>query len=138
LSPDNTALNDKEYPVTEGTGRSEPVGRLYAFVIDVNDIERSARFWSRVLGRDISFQTSAYCRVGSGEDPPSLLLQQVTERHEGKNRAHVDLDVADLESAVRRVETFGGAMLREISEYGIKWAVMADPDGNEFCLIQHS
>ena len=50
----------------------------------------------------------------------------------------MDLDVADLAAAVRRAEELGGTKLDEISEYGIKWAVMADPDDNEFCLVQHS
>jgi len=66
------------------------------------------------------------------------LLQKVPEQHKNKNRAHIDLDVKDLEAAVRRVVDLGGTKLDEFSEYGITWAVMADPDGNEFCLVQHS
>ena len=115
-----------------------PVGTLYAFVLDVNDLERSARFWSKVLGKDISFTADTYCRIGRGDDPPSLLLQKVPERHERKNRAHIDLDVTDLRSAVQRAVSLGAARLVETSEHGITWAVMADPDGNEFCLVQHS
>ena len=117
---------------------SEPVGTLYAIVLDVNDLERCAGFWSAVLGKQTSFKTDKYCRIGSGDDKPSLLLQKVPERHEHKNRAHIDLDVADLEAAVERVVDLGGTRLAEISEYGIRWAVMADPDGNEFCLVQHA
>ena len=49
-----------------------------------------------------------------------------------------DLDVKDLEPAVQRAVGLGGTKLDEISEYGITWAVMADPDGNEFCLVKHS
>ena len=45
---------------------------------------------------------------------------------------------ADLDAAVSRVQELGGNKLRQLNEYGIKWAVMADPDGNEFCLVQHS
>ena len=60
------------------------------------------------------------------------------EQHEHKNRAHIDLDVTDFGSAVQRVVDLGGTKLDEISEYGITWAVMADPDGNEFCLVRHS
>jgi predicted enzyme related to lactoylglutathione lyase len=67
-----------------------------------------------------------------------LLLQKVPERHKVKNRVHIDLDVPDLDAAVRRVQEVGGNKLRELHEYGIEWAVMADPDGNEFCLVQHS
>ena len=59
-------------------------------------------------------------------------------KHKYKNRAHIDLDVTDLEVAIRRVVDLGGTRLDEFSEYGITWAVMADPDGNEFCLVKHS
>ncbi len=124
--------------MTRDTGASEPVGTLYAIVLDVNDLERCAGFWSEVLGKEISFKADKYCRIGGGDDPPSLLLQKVPEQHEHKNRAHIDLDVTDLGSAVQRAVVLGGTKLDEISEYGIKWAVMADPDGNEFCLVQHS
>ena len=124
--------------MTRDTGASEPVGTLYAIVLDVNDLKRCAGFWSEVLGKEISFKTDNYCRIGRGDDPPSLLLQKVPEQHEHKNRAHIDLDVTDLGSAVQRAVDLGGTKLDEISEYGITWAVMADPDGNEFCLVQHS
>ena len=128
----------KENVVTKNTGASEPVGTLHAVVIDVNDLENCAGFWSKVLGKEISFKIDNYCRIGKGDEGPCLLLQKVPEPHEHKNRAHIDLDVTDLESAVQRVVDLGGTRLEEISEYGIRWAVMADPDGNEFCLVRHS
>jgi predicted enzyme related to lactoylglutathione lyase len=124
--------------VTKDTGASKPVGTLHAIVLDVNDLESCAGFWSEVLGKEISFKTDKYCRIGGDDDIPSLLLQKVPEQHEHKNRAHIDLDVTDLEAAVQRTVGLGGTKLDEISEYGITWAVMADPDGNEFCLVQHS
>ncbi len=124
--------------MTRDTGASEPVGTLHAIVLDVNDLESCAGFWSAVLGKEISFKADRYCRVGGSDDRPSLLLQKVPEPHEHKNRAHLDLDVTDLGSAVQRVVDLGGTRLEEISEYGITWAVMADPDGNEFCLVKHS
>ncbi len=124
--------------MTKDTGASDPIGTLHAIVLDVNDLESCTRFWSEVLGKEISFKTDKYCRIGRGNDTPSLLLQKVPERHEHKNRAHIDLDVADLEVAVQRALGLGATKLDEISEYGIIWAVMADPDGNEFCLVQHS
>ena len=124
--------------MAKDTGASNPVGTLHAIVLDVNDLEGCAGFWSEVLGKATSFKTDKYCRIGEGDDPPSLLLQKVPERHEHKNRAHIDLDVKNIESAVQRVVDLGGTKLDEIAEYGIRWAVMADPDGNEFCLVRHS
>lgn len=120
------------------SGPHERVGALYAIVIDVNDLDTCARFWSQVLGTDILYQDERYLRLGQKGERPSVLLQKVPERHKEKNRVHIDLDVPDLEVAVSRVQDLGGHKLRQLSEYGIQWVVMADPDGNEFCLVKHS
>ncbi len=114
------------------------VGALYAIVIDVNDLETCARFWSQVLGADILYQNERYLRLGRKGEHPTVLLQKVPEPHKDKNRVHIDLDVTDLDAAVSRVQELGGHKLRQLSEYGIKWVVMADPDGNEFCLVKHA
>ena len=124
--------------MTRDTGASEPVGTLRAIVLDVNDLESCAGFWSEILGKEISFKTDKYCRIGGGDDTPSLLLQKVPEQHEHKNRAHIDLDVTDLETAIQRAVGLGGTKLDEISESGITWAVMADPDSNEFSIVLQS
>jgi predicted enzyme related to lactoylglutathione lyase len=118
--------------------KNERVGTLYAVTMDVNDLETCAKFWSQVLGADILYQNDQYLRLGQKGERPTLLLQKVPEPHTVKNRVHIDLDVTDLDTAVSRVQELGGSKLRELNEYGIKWAVMADPDGNEFCLVQHS
>ena len=120
------------------SGQHERVGTLYAITMDVNDLETCARFWSQVLGADILYQNEQYLRLGQKGERPTLLLQKVPEPNKMKNRVHIDLDVADLDAAIDRVQELGGNKLRELNEYGIKWAVMADPDGNEFCLVQHS
>ena len=120
------------------SGQNESVGALYAIVIDVNDLKRCANFWSQVLGTDILYQDERYLRLGHKGERPTLLLQKVPERHKEKNRVHIDLDVPDLDKAINRVQDLGGHKLSRLSEYGIEWAVMADPDGNEFCLVKHS
>ena len=116
----------------------ESVGALYAIVIDVNDLETCAKFWSQVLGADVLYENKKYLRLGHKGKRPTLLLQKVPERHKEKNRVHIDLDVPDLDEAVSRVLALGGHKIKQFSEYGIEWVVMADPDGNEFCLVQHS
>ena len=118
--------------------KNERVGTLYAITMDVNDLETCAKFWSQALGTEILYQNEKYLRLGQKGERPTLLLQKVPEPHEVKNRVHIDLDVSDLDAAVSRVQELGGNKLRELNEYGIKWAVMADPNGNEFCLVQHS
>lgn len=114
------------------------VGVLHAIVIDVNNLETCARFWSRVLGAEILFQDERYIRLGHKGELPGILLQKVPEPHKEKNRVHIDLDVSDLDETVSRVQDLGGHKLQRFGEYGIEWVVMADPDGNEFCLVKHS
>ena len=120
------------------SGQFESVGKLYAIVIDVNELETCARFWSQVLAAEILFQDESYIRLGRKGERPTVLLQKVPERHTEKNRVHIDLDVSDLEGAARRVQDLGGQKIRHVSEYGIEWVVMADPDGNEFCLVKYA
>ncbi|WP_433824728.1 VOC family protein [Actinoplanes sp. CA-015351] len=108
-------------------------------VVDCADLDRSAEFWSGVLGyvaqpgggdRYRSLKPVA----GSGVE---VLLQRVSEAKSGKNRLHLDLRVADMHAEVRRVEGLGARRLTAapIEEDGWSWHVMADPDGNEFCVI---
>ena len=120
------------------SGHSEGVGVLYAIVMDVNDLETCGKFWSQVLGTDILYQDERYLQLGNKAERPTLLLQRVPEPHREKNRVHIDLDVPDLDAAVSRVQGLGGDKLRQLNGYGNEWVVMADPDGNEFCLVKHS
>ena len=67
-----------------------------------------------------------------------LLLQQVAEHKNAKNRLHLDLRVPDLEAETARVVALGARRVTDepLEEYGWRWHVFADPDGNEFCVLQ--
>jgi Glyoxalase-like domain len=80
-----------------------------------------------------------------GDPPASIMLQLVPERKAAvKNRAHLDFLVEDVAAAVAQVLDLGGSVVREpgfFKEPGnpdpvLEWAVLADPFGNEFCLIR--
>jgi predicted enzyme related to lactoylglutathione lyase len=70
-----------------------------------------------------------------------VILQLVPETKTGlKNRVHVDVDVDDLSEAMEEVVAMGGQILEPVRTVPpkapvLEWAVMADPFGNEFCLI---
>jgi catechol 2,3-dioxygenase-like lactoylglutathione lyase family enzyme len=108
-------------------------------VLDCSDLDRSASFWTAVLG---------YTDAGGGQTYRTLvpveafgieiLLQRVPEAKAAKNRMHLDLRTPDLESEVGRVRSLGGRQLTEEpqSEWGWTWHVLADPDGNELCILQ--
>ena len=61
-------------------------------------------------------------------------MQQVPEPKTVKNRVHLDLKVPDVEATVARLEALGARTAGPIEELGSCWVVMADPEGNEFCV----
>ena len=65
-----------------------------------------------------------------------LLFQRVPEARTGKNRVHLDVHSADggREAEVARLEVLGASVVRRVKEQGGEWVVMADPEGNEFCV----
>ena len=71
-----------------------------------------------------------------GRPGPKLLLQRVPEPKAGKNRMHLDLHTPDIEAEAARLEGLGARRLEPdaMDEHGSKWVLMADPDGNEFCV----
>ena len=117
------------------TEESGPVGVLTHVGIDVADLDRAETFYSALLGvkRD-----SAWDQYLAFEPLPSGLtvyLQKVPEKKTSKTRVHMDLSVPDVLSALVRVEALGGRAIRDFVEPSENLAVVADPDGNEFCLI---
>ncbi|MFD5711741.1 VOC family protein [Streptomyces pharetrae] len=65
-----------------------------------------------------------------------LLFQRVPEPKTVKNRLHLDLHPGEgrRDAEVERLRTLGASVLREVAEQGGSWVVMADPEGNEFCV----
>ena len=131
-----------------------PHGEL-VIVIDCSDLDRSARFWSGVLGYvpglaspelaspELASTEPASTGPYRGLQPESgagidVLLQRVPDVKRQKNRLHLDLRTPDLEAEVRRVADLGATPLTSepVTEDGWFWHILADPDGNEFCVLQ--
>jgi predicted enzyme related to lactoylglutathione lyase len=114
-----------------------PVGRFHWIVIDSVDPGALAPFWCALLGvRERGWFGEDYLLLTDGEGiAPRIAFQRVPEAKAIKNRVHVDVGVPDLDTAVARVLELGGAIVSEPRELnGARWRVMADPEGNEFCL----
>jgi hypothetical protein len=62
------------------------------------------------------------------------LFNKVPEPKTVKNRAHLDLDTDDVDAAVIRLVTLGARKIRFVNEGNRPWWIMADPEGNEFCV----
>jgi len=105
--------------------------------LDCVDLEVTAAFWQSALGYARSHVVAGRY-VSLAGDGPTLSLQRVLEPKTTKNRLHLDLLVADVDSEVARLRALGAAVLppgaRE--EFGQRWFVLADPEGNEFCVAR--
>ena len=119
----------------------EAVGRLGWIQVDCADPIALAGFWSEMFGVEIGDTLGDPPHyVGlAPTDPaaPVLSFQRVDEAKSVKNRLHFDISVDDIDSATLRTEELGGRRIAgpDMNQYGFRWRVMADPEGNEFCLI---
>jgi catechol 2,3-dioxygenase-like lactoylglutathione lyase family enzyme len=111
-----------------------------AVAVDARDPEALASFWSAALGAEIGERwTDAhgtpYVEVALvGETV--LLFQAVATPTEGKNRVHLDLRApagGDQRAECDRLVALGASVLDEAPDH--PWIVLADPEGNEFCLL---
>ena len=110
--------------------------KLGFVTIDCSDSRSLAPFWSAALGWDITYnEDDGALLEDAGGAEPKLFLQVVPEQKTGKNRAHVDLVVEDFESELERLRELGAKVLStSATPAGKPSAVLADPQGNEFCL----
>ena len=122
------------------------VGVVDYIGIDVTHLERCAEFWALVLGVEIigEWEDGYISLQRQQEGAPLVFIQKVPERKTVKNRVHLDIRVADVDAAIAKVKSLGGSLLRVVAseEYEPgqnkfathRFAIMTDPDGNEFCL----
>src|SRR5262249_26254455 len=74
--------------------------------------------------------------MAGGGAVPDLLFGRVPEEKAGKNRLHLDLRPDDQAAEVSRLEALGARRVDIGQGTDVSWVVMADPDGNEFCVLR--
>ena len=126
--------------MSDATEREHVFGGLDAITIDCGDGLELARFWAEVLGTEIESAVGdgpQYVDLLPVPGVPILRFQRVPELKVVKNRVHLDVAVSDLEIAAARIEALGGRRISQepFAEYHYRWLVMADPEGNEFCVV---
>ncbi|MBB4684183.1 VOC family protein [Amycolatopsis jiangsuensis] len=113
--------------------------RLIAIAIDCRDADALAEFWREALDYPLPQRWEdshgrTYVEL-KAPDRPSILFQPVPEGKAGKNRLHLDVapDQLDQRSEVERLVTLGARVLEDPPDD--PWIVLADPGGNEFCVL---
>ncbi len=104
---------------------------------DCADPQRLAEFWSKATDYQIEEQGEEMATLSPGEgSQPKLLFIKVPEPRTVKNRVHLDVGVSDVEAEAARLIGLGATRGETHHGQGFVWAVMADPEGNEFCIGQ--
>ena len=111
------------------------IPRIRSVVINTTNEERLAGFWSELLGVEVAQRSEGFIWLRPQRPGAfSIAFQQVAKPTEGRRRLHLDTSVGDLEAATARIVEMGGSHVEDHQVPGFAWRVMADPDGNEFCI----
>ena len=117
--------------------------RISELVIDCRDPQRLAAFWCDVLGFTVlETDDDGVVEIGPPEGfgglQPTLLFSPTTEPKGGKLRLHIDVNATDRDQDAELARLLAaGARPVDIGQSGQEsWHVLADPEGNEFCLLR--
>jgi predicted enzyme related to lactoylglutathione lyase len=116
---------------------------LHHIVIDAHDLPGLARFWSQVLGWKVLSEREREIVIGTGvEATVGICLMPAGDAKTVKNRVHLDLNPGgdagpeDREAEIERILALGARRV-DIGQTGDEsWTVLADPEGNEFCILR--
>jgi len=104
-------------------------------VIDAQDPRALGQWWARALEWAITVDTEDEFEIRrAGDVEPALLFLPVSDAKVVKNRLHIDLRPDDQDAEVARLLTLGARRI-DVGQGGVSWVVLADPEGNEFCVL---
>ena len=111
--------------------------RWEQIVVDAHDPARLARWWAEALGYRITYEQPDEVEIRrTAEEFPGLLFVPVMDAKSGKNRLHIDLRPEDQEAEVERLVNMGARHVDVGQGEQVGWVVLADPEGNEFCVLR--
>jgi predicted enzyme related to lactoylglutathione lyase len=113
--------------------------RLHHIVIDTHDLPGLAAFWTRALGWKILSEREREIVIGTDENATvGICFMPVTDAKTVKNRLHLDVTTGadDRDAEIERLLGLGAQRV-DVGQTGREsWTVLADPEGNEFCVIR--
>ncbi|WP_338750293.1 VOC family protein [Janibacter alittae] len=126
--------------------------RWYQISVDARDAAMLARWWADVLDWELGFEDEYEVNVvppGTSDDPvdtvqtwrtmpPTFVFAPVPEGKTVKNRLHIDLAPhidQDRDALIEQLLTKGASRVDVGQDPDVTWTVLADPEGNEFCVL---
>jgi len=111
------------------------ISTVGSVVINVTDYESEKAFWTAVLGVGVAREFPGFCWLEpQHEGGVSIALQSSPDPGPAMGRLHLDTSVADLDEAQAAIEALGGSHVEDHEIMGFPWRIMADPEGNRFCI----
>jgi predicted enzyme related to lactoylglutathione lyase len=105
---------------------------------DTPDPEGLADWWARALDGHVNPIAPPFFVVVSRPEGPGLAFQQVKDPTPGKNKVHLDFATDDVEAEVARLVGLGATETGRNNFGDFGWVVLADPEGNAFCVAPSS
>jgi predicted enzyme related to lactoylglutathione lyase len=114
--------------------------RLTEIAVDATDPRRLARFWGEVLGWPVTDEDRGFSWISATGDytaHPMIVFAPVPEPKSVKNRVHLDVSPSGNEqpAELERLLALGATRVDVGQSDAVPWVVLADPEGNEFCLL---
>jgi catechol 2,3-dioxygenase-like lactoylglutathione lyase family enzyme len=116
--------------------------RISELVLDARDPERLAAFWCEVLGFTVLERTEDGIEIGPAEGfggpQPTLVISPSADPKAAKLPLHIDVSPTDRDQDAELSRLLAaGATPADVGQSGEEtWHVLADPEGNEFCLLR--
>ena len=115
--------------------------RLAVITIDALEPRAVADFWCQVLGWEVVEEEDSGLTIAAVDGAwPMIDVVAVPDRKQTKNRLHLDLRAADTSTAqeLERLLVLGAVRVEVGQPDDVSWVVLADPEGNEFCLLSRA
>lgn len=107
------------------------IARWKDLCIDAADPARLGEFWGELLGLDLTVDDDGDAVLRGSRPEQTIWINGVPEPKTVKHRLHLDIGVTSLDPLIDR----GARVLRPQGDGGIRWTLMADPEGGEFCAF---
>ena len=125
--------------------------RWYSVVVDCHDVKKQAQFWAEAMGWKLVYEADdehvivpSWVDESTARDTPweqvgpGMVFVPVPEGKTVKNRLHIDLaphTSQDRDAEIARLESLGATRADVGQSDAVTWTVLADPEGNEFCVL---
>jgi len=110
--------------------------RFQEVVIDCADPRSLAAFWTSFTGYEARSADDDWASIGTLDQGMTIGFQKVPEGKVVKNRVHLDFAAEDEEATANEIEALGAKRLWVSENPDDPFVVLADPEGNEFCIVR--